>query len=77
VGSERNRIRQMVDAHKMSEADARAFIHEEDIARSRYVKKHFSQEFADPMRYDYTINTDQMHDEAIVRALVSAIQSVA
>lgn len=76
VGSEHNRIHRMVEAHGMSEADARSFIHEEDLARCRYVKKHFSKEFADPMRYDYTINTDQMRDETIVSALVSAIQSI-
>jgi len=56
---------------------ARKFIHEEDIARSRYLKKHFNAQFADPMHYDLTVNTDAMDDQQIVRAIVSAVDALA
>ena len=77
VGSEHDRIRQMVEVHRMNPDAARKFVHDEDVARGRYVKKHFSAQFADPMRYDLTVNTGELDDDQIVQTLVSAVQAMA
>lgn len=73
IGSEPRRIRQMIEAHGMSEAGARKFIKEEDAARLRFIKQHFHTDIDDPMRYDMVLNTDHLDDDTIVRMLMDAL----
>ena len=76
VGSEHDRIRQMVEIHKMTPDAAYKFVHDEDVARGHYLKKHFSAQFADPIQYDLTVNTGELDDDQVVQTLVSAVQAI-
>jgi len=74
IGSEPRRRRQMIEAHGMTESGARKFIKEEDAARRRFIRQHFSADIDDPMRYDMVFNTDHLDDDCIVRLLVAALK---
>ncbi len=76
IGSEERRLDHMVQVHGMTVAGAKRFIKEEDAARRRFLKQHFSTDIDDPTRYDLVINTDHFSDEAAVELLVAAIQSL-
>jgi hypothetical protein len=73
VGSTPRRIQQMVMAHGMSPKDAQHFIKQEDHARQRYMKHHFSCDINDPLHYDLVINTDHYSDEAVVQMVLHAV----
>jgi len=75
VGTEPVRLRRMMEGHGMSEKGARQFIKEEDAARRRYVKQHFSRAIDDPMIYDLVVNTDRLDDDAVVQTLMSALRA--
>jgi len=74
IGSEPRRRRQMIEAHGMTEGDARKYIKEEDAARRRFIRQHFSADIDDPMRYDMVFNTDHLDDDCIVRLLAAALK---
>lgn len=73
IGSMPRRERQMIEAHGMTKKDAHKFIKEEDTARRRFIKQHFSTDIDDPMRYDMIINTDNLDDDSIVRMLTAML----
>ncbi len=75
IGSESQRIEQMVRNHDMSAHDAKHFVKDEDAARRRYIKKHFDHNIDDPHIYDLVINTDMLTDEEVVRMLVAAVEA--
>ncbi|MGJ8652980.1 MAG: AAA family ATPase [Opitutaceae bacterium] len=76
IGSEANRIHQMVNVHGMTEDGAKKFVKEEDVARRDYVKQHFNSDIDDPHTYDLAINTDHLSDERIVGMLTSAVHEI-
>ncbi|MGB0743613.1 MAG: hypothetical protein ACPGSB_03715 [Opitutales bacterium] len=51
----------------------RSIIKEEDAARRRFIKQHFSSDIDDPIRCDMVLNTDHLDDASIVRMLTEAL----
>lgn len=75
VGSTNRRIHQMVTKQGLSPKDATQLIKNEDLARARYMKQHFSCEIEDPQFYDLILNTDHLDDEAAVDILTCALKT--
>lgn len=73
IGSEERRIRQIIARENRTMQDATSYIHEEDNARRRFMKKHFRANIGDPAQYDYVLNTDRFDDDTIVESLLPAI----
>ena len=73
VGSKQRRLLQMIQTHKMSLEEAKAYVRREDRARQRYMKHHFNCDVDDPLYYDLVINTDHYSDEAVVQLIINAI----
>jgi len=70
IGNEVNRIYRMVHAHGMTEKGAKEFVHDEDVARRKYMKQHFNCDIDDPQTYDLVINTDHISDDCVVNMLI-------
>ena len=51
------RIRHTSVYYNLSEAEAAKFIREQDLARSRYLRRYFNAEIDDPALYNVTLNT--------------------
>jgi len=59
--------------HKLP-ADARRFCDEEDLARARYLKKHFNANIDDPHLYHMVLNTSRMGYDETARLIADAAQ---
>lgn len=65
VGSLNNRAVRVQAHYRIGRKEAMAFIEKEDIARRRYVKRHFGRDITDPLLYHLILNTDYFSlDEA-------------
>jgi cytidylate kinase len=76
VGSEANRLHQMVHTHGMSLDKAKKYMKEEDAHRRHYAKQHFNSDIDDPKGYDLIINTDHLSDQSIVNMLAKAVHDI-
>jgi cytidylate kinase len=55
-------------------ADARRFCDEEDLARARYLKKHFNANIDDPHLYHMVLNTSRLGYDETARLIADAAQ---
>jgi cytidylate kinase len=73
VGSLEKRI-EHVRQHKGLALDAAAkYVHDQDLARKRYVRKYYSKDIDDPLLYDLVINTDELSYEEAARLIAEAV----
>ncbi len=54
------RIRHASEIYGLPAADAAKLVQERDLARRRYVRRHFNVEIGDPTLYDVTVNTSRL-----------------
>ncbi len=73
VGRIEERVRHTAEFYRMSEAEARQFVQEEDRRRQRYVRRYFDQEIQDPMLYHLVINTSRVPFEDATRLIGEAV----
>jgi len=52
-----NRIKHIMDVHKMNRQDAESYIKKEDSARGKYLKSNFFKDIKDPALYHLVVNT--------------------
>jgi cytidylate kinase len=65
IGSLDKRIERVHVYEHMSLGEASAYVHRQDLARRRYLKKYYSTDIDDPLLYHMVINTDRVpHSEA-------------
>lgn len=60
VGSTKARKKHIEEHYKLTDKEAEAFIDQEDIGRTQYLKKYFDRNVNDPLLYDVVINTDMV-----------------
>jgi Cytidylate kinase-like family len=76
VGSLERRIDHLVEYNDFSRRDAAEYAHNEDLGRSRYVKKYYSADIDDPLLYHLVINTDRMPYEEAARVIADALPAL-
>jgi hypothetical protein len=65
VGSLKQRVKRIVDLHKIPASEAKSFIKKEDRERRLWIKDNFNEAIDDPLGYDLTLNTDTLSMEDI------------
>ena len=73
IGSLDRRAERMMEYEKLSREAALARIHEQDQARTRYVKKYFRADIDAPEYYHLVINTDHFDADQSARAISEAM----
>lgn len=73
VGRLEQRVRHTAEYYRMSEAEARQFVQEEDRRRQRYVRRYFDREIQDPLLYHLVINTSLVPFEDAARLIGEAV----
>jgi cytidylate kinase len=69
-----DRIARISATDHKSLADARRFCEEEDLARARYLKKHFDANIDDPHLYHMVLNTSRLGYDETARLIADAAQ---
>jgi hypothetical protein len=65
VGSREQRIRRVMEYHKIGQKAATTFVGKEDAGRRRYIRKYFGKDIDDPLLYTLLLNTDALtYDQA-------------
>ena len=67
------RIKRAANIHGLSETDAETLVHEQDRARSRYVRTHFKTAVEDPLQYHAILNTAAISFEEAARMIADAV----
>lgn len=75
VAPEDVRIARAMEAHDLTEKEARAGSRKRDADRARLVRSHFSADIGDPVGYDVTWNVGSASFEEISHATVSLVRS--
>ena len=65
VGGMDQRVKRVVDYHKIPVKEAKSFIKKEDRARRLWIKDNFNEAIDDPLAYHLTINTDKLSMEDV------------
>jgi len=60
IGSLEQRIQKMREFESLDQNEAARRVHDEDLGRQRYVRKHFEENIDDPLLYHLVINTDHV-----------------
>ena len=68
-----NRIKYIMDVHKMNRQDAEAFIKKEDVARRKYLKSNFSRDSENPELYHIVLNTGLLTYEEAAAVIADAV----
>lgn len=68
------RVRRMMDALSLDEAQARAEIQRQEKSRAKLIRDFYDRDIADPLLYDMVFNTVAMDNTTIARAIVLALQ---
>jgi cytidylate kinase len=66
------RIQRIRKLRNLSEREAAIYVHKEDRARQRYVKRHFHGDIDDPLQYDITLNTGSISIETAAQVIADA-----
>lgn len=72
IGSMALRRRHVMDHYGYDAERAEAFIRQEDDGRADYVKRNFSVDINDPLRYDLVLNTDRTPAAEAARIIAEA-----
>jgi len=75
VGSLDRRIEHLMDYKHLSLEEAKEYARTEELGRARYVKKYYSADIEDPLRYDLVINTDRVPYEEAGRLIADALSA--
>lgn len=73
VGSVENRIGTIQRLESLTQREASAFVYNEDLGRSRYLKKYFGKDIDDPLLYHLIINTDLVSYEQAARLIADQV----
>lgn len=73
VGAFERRVAQVGKAMRLGETEARDHVVRKDRARRRYVMAHFDRDIDDPLGYDVVLNTDNLSDEDVARAVAGLV----
>ena len=74
VGSEKTRVRRLMELMSIDEKTAVAQVHELDRGRQRLVKSFFDRDIDDPLLYDAVFNIDRMDASEIAAMVVDMIE---
>lgn len=74
VGEFESRVERMHRHEKVSEAQARKLVREQDRARARYVQKYFEADIEAPEHYHLSINVDCFDAEQSAQIIVEALK---
>ena len=69
-----DRISRISTMDHKSPLDARRFCEEEDLARARYLKKHFNANIDDPHLYHMVLNTSRIGYDETARLIADTAQ---
>lgn len=69
IGSLEQRIQKMQEFERLDKAGAARRVHDEDLGRVRYMRKHFERDIDDPLLYHLVINTDLVSLEDAARVI--------
>jgi Cytidylate kinase-like family len=73
VASEGFRLKRIMQYYKLSEADARRYMHELDKGRREFVQRFFHHDITDPHLYDMVINTESLGLEGAADEIIAAL----
>ena len=76
VAPESIRIAQVGEFYELNQKEATDYVHKNDRARKRYVKRNFHVAIDDPLQYDLVINTARTGFDEAVRIIVDATPRV-
>lgn len=76
VAPEGFRLRRIMEHNKLSEANARRYIHDIDKGRREFVQRFFHHDITDPHLYDLVINTERLGIEGAAEEIITAIQLI-
>lgn len=72
VGSPDKRIRYVRAVKSLTNQEASAYVHDQDLGRKRYVKKYFGEDIDDPLGYHLVVNTDLVSYAEAARTIADA-----
>jgi hypothetical protein len=70
------RIRHVGEYYSLSRKKAAEFVRKSDVARARYVRRHFHASISDPLQYHITINTAAVDYPTAARLIVEAVSGL-
>jgi len=70
------RIRHVGDYYRLDRKKAAEFVRRNDLARARYIRRHFKARIQDPLQYHITINTGAMDYSAAARLIVEGVSGI-
>ena len=70
------RTQRIREIHNLTEREAALYVHQEDRARHRYVKRSFHVDVDDPLQYHMTLNTGTLSIDTAVRLVADAARSL-
>jgi cytidylate kinase len=73
VGSIERRIERTQLERHLDPKAAADYVHREDVARQRYVRKYYGADIDDPLLYHLIVNTDRMSHDRAARAIADAV----
>ncbi len=75
VASLERRVQYIQRLHRVEAKAARELVRQEDLGRSRYLRKYFRQEVDDPLLYHLVINTDLVGYDEAARLIAQGVQA--
>lgn len=73
VGSLERRIARVQGELDLTPEKAAEYVRAQDVARTRYVKRYYGKDIADPLQYHLVINTDRMSPTEAARVISDAV----
>jgi cytidylate kinase len=74
IASEKHRLQHVMQAHGMSEAQARQYLADVEHGRREFVQRFFRHDIADPHWYDVVMSVDRLSPEAAADEIVAMYQ---